>query len=355
MLSRTSSIIFISILSLFLNACASLPDDKSLQNRAESQAASNKQNVSSALQRAKLKIKKSKTEALPFYAPSYFEKSQEAYQKAHDIYTEKGSSADIKKHAQTTIEYVNSGIRNKKVVIDTLKKSLKHRLILLDLDAQNHFPILFKEVESKHIDLIKLIEQREIDNALAQERNLLKDMRKLEIKTIGFTHLSTAQSIFKQAQKQDAKELLPKTYQETLAVLADTRQYIRQNPRRHLRIEELAQKSTFQCERLYYLSRHAKRMSLLENEQIESAALTQEQQLKRIAQGLELIDMRNISFNDQSLLLTAQAKKYQANNNKPKKTGKITKAQLDKWKRKVVLLQAEIRRMKKALNKYQDH
>ena len=346
---HTRSILFISILSLFVSACASLPDDKILQIKAEAQALASKQNSTSMLQRAKLKIKKAKTEALLFYAPSYFEKGLGVYQKARRINTEKGSAADIKKYAQTTIGYVDSGIRNKKIVKNSLIKSLKHRIVLLDLNVNKHFPKLFKQVTNKHIDLIKLIEQREIDSALKQERALLKDMRKLEIKIIGLTHLSNAQTVLEEAQKQDAEKLLPKTYQKTLAILADAQQYIRQNPRQYLRIEDLAKQATFACERLYHLSRHAKRIALLKNEQIESSVLRYEQQLSRIAEGFQLMDMRNVSFNDQSLLLTQASKK-----NKQYKAGKGTKRQLNKWERKVVLLQSEIKRMKRALNKYTD-
>ncbi len=66
---------------------------------------------------------------------------------------------------------------------------------------------------------------------------------------------------------------------------------------------------------------------------------------------LEHPDIRNLSFNDQSLLLAAESKSVMKKLKKPKsRQGKISQADLDKWKRKVVLLQAEVRRLQKALN-----
>jgi len=62
-----------------------------------------------------------------------------------------------------------------------------------------------------------------------------------------------------------------------------------------------------------------------------------------------------MSLNDQSLVLQKLAEQsvldirsYQS------KGGKVSKAQLDKWKRKTVLLQAEVRRLQKAIKSSQD-
>ncbi len=349
--STKRSIFSILISASVLVGCASLPDDKNLNNHAESFVASSKINASSLMQRAKLKIKKGKSESLDFYAPSYFKNAQDTYQEARVSYQSKDDEKDTKIKTQLSIEYVDSGMRNKKVVLDTLKKSLKNRKILLELKSNKHFPEKFKEIQQQHLVLIQLIEQRKLDEALKGEKELLTNMRKIEVRTIDFTYLSEADAVLKKANKEGALELLPLTHQKTMDTLNDTRQFIRQNPRKPNRIAKLANLGLFSAQRLYQLSREAKRLQLLEKPQIERVVLSQEEQFLRVGKELKHPDIRNLSFNDQSLLLAEESKNIMKKLKKPKaRQGKISQADLDKWKRKVVLLQAEVRRLQKALN-----
>ncbi len=351
MSSTIRSIMPILIFILF-SGCASLPDEKSLEKHAMSVISSSNTNTSSYLQKAKLRIKKANTESLEFYAPSYFQRAKKDYQEALKLYKNKEGSNEIKSLTQLTIEYVNSGLRNKKIVLDTLKASIKHRKILIALKAKQHLPKEFKKVESAHLELIKLIEQRELDEALKEETSLLKSMRQLEVKTIGFTHLSAALRVLNKAKEMGAIQLLPKTYQQTITTLEETQQYIRQNPREKSHIKKYADKTLYAMQRLFVLSRHAKRLTQLKEDNIETFTLNQEEQLKRISQALKRSDMLNISFNDQSLALTEAIKKT---SKKPQKVSKkaskaSSKKDMEKWKRKVVLLQAEVRRLRKAQN-----
>ena len=352
MTSTIRSIFAIFLVPCYLVGCATLPDDESLNNHAESFISKEKINSSSLIQRAKLKIKKGKSENLAFYAPSYFKNAQDSYQEALVSYQNKDNERDTRLKSQLSIEYIGSGIRNKKVVLDTLKKSLKNFQILKDLKANKHFPKEFSELKQQHISLINLIEQRKLDEALKSEKSLLSNMRKVEVKTIDITYLSEVDITFKKANKEGALELLPVTHQKTMDALKDTRQYIRQNPRKPTRIKKLAQIALFRTQRLYQLSREAKRLSLLQKPQIEQLLLAKEDQLKRIGKELKHPDIRNLSFNDQSLLLAEESKQIRKKLKKPKQTksGKVSQAELDKWKRKVVLLQAEVRRLQRTAN-----
>ncbi len=98
-------------------------------------------------------------------------------------------------------------------------------------------------------------------------------------------------------------------------------------------------------ERLYSLARLAQQMQLAEPQGIESLVLTHENQLQRIAQAINHKDIRNLSLEDQSLLLSQFGKKLLQN--KPAPSTNQDQGELEKWKRKVVLLQAEIRRLQK--------
>lgn len=335
---------------LMLSACASLPDDKNLQNHAQSVAGASTLSSASFLQRAKLKLQKGKSEALSLYAPSYFENAQNAYQEAREAYQDKDSEDDIKEQTQLSIEYIDSGLRNKKVVKDTLKKSLKHRQLLITLKANKHFPQEFSVIEEHFLDLVKSIEQRKLDAALTAQRDVLKEMSALEVKTIGFTHLSKAEEMLAKAQQQDAQQLLPITYQKTINKLEVTRLFIGKNPRKKSQIRKLTKSALFTSQRLFYLARQAKRLEDMETNKIEKYVLSRAEQLQRINTAAKQADVGNLSFNDQSLILAEQIKKQNTKNKRSQKEVKtITPKELDKWKRKVVLLQREVKRLRKKL------
>ncbi len=349
-MQSTFRFVISAVIFLALGACASLPDDKNLKSHAQSVASASKLSSASLLQRAKLKLQKGKSEALSLYAPSYFENARSSYQEAREAYKEKDSDDTIKELTQLSIEYINSGLRNKKVVKDTLKNSLKHRQLLLTLKANKHFPQAFNTVEEHFLELVKSIEQRKLDAALTAQRDVLKEMDSLEVKTIGFTHLSKAEEMLNKAQQLDAKELLPKTHQQTINKLAAARLFIGKNPRKKSKIKKITRSSVFASQRLYYLARHAKRLEDMETSNIEKSVLLHEEQLQRVNSAARLADVGNQSFTDQSIILSEQLTKLMAKNkHSGKSSNKVTAKELDKWKRKVVLLQREVKRLRKKL------
>jgi hypothetical protein len=341
-------------LSVILSACASLPDQKSIESRAASASLGNN-SVNDILQKAKLKLKKSNSEELSFYAPSYHNQALEFFATANSLYAKDPKDKEAKLNAQLVIEYLNAGSRNKKMVKDILKKSLKTRKVLIQLKADKNFSEQFNTLEQKQITVIKTIEQQDAEGAKNAEKNLLKEMRMLEVHAIDYTYLGQAYTMLKQANELNAKDLMPKTRHETLQNLAATQEFIRQNPRQELRIEELAQLSLYKAERLYSLTRHAHQINTSQdNKQLESFILHQEEQLDRINKAFDQVRINNLSFNDQSIVLQKHAEQAKTDIHSYKsKSSKVSKTQLDKWKRKTVLLQAEVRRLQKALKKAQ--
>jgi hypothetical protein len=341
-------------LSVILSACASLPDQKSVESRAAS-ASLNNNSANDVLQKAKLKIKKSNSEELSFYAPSYHNQALESFATANSLYAKNPKDKEAKLNAQLVIEYLNAGTRNKKMVKDILKKSLKTRKVLIQLKADKNFPAQFNALEQKHIAVIKTIEQQDAEGAKNAEKALLKEMRTLEIRAIDYAYLGQTHTMLKQADELNAKDLMPKTRHKTLQNLATTQAFIRQNPRQELRIEELAKLSLYQAERLYSLTRHAHQINTAQdNKQLEAFILQQEEQLNRINKAFDQVEMNNLSFNDQTIVLQKYAEQAKADiHSYRSKNGKVSKKQLDKWKRKTVLLQAEVRRLQKALKKAQ--
>ncbi|MFY0641497.1 MAG: hypothetical protein JXR16_10665 [Bermanella sp.] len=347
MWNKPAKSLYLILFSIFIGACSTLPDQKNLNIRAEKAAQNSKQSEQSALQSAKVKLQKANTELLAFYAPTYLEQAQSEYAQATKLYNQKESSEEIRLHAQLTVEWIEAGLRNKKMVREYLSASLANRAVLLNLKANEHFPESFKEIEDKHLALIKQIEQRKEVQSQQDEKPLLKAMSELEVRTIGHTYLSQSYVMLQQATALGADKYLVNTHKEIIDQLKSTEQYIRQNPRDKKTIKGLADDSLFLSERLFSLARLANQMQQAKEGNLEAVVLKQEQLLQQISEAIHYKDIRNLSLEDQSLLISQFAGKVLKNKYKTTPATN-NKKELEKWKRKVVLLQAEIRRLEKS-------
>lgn len=337
--------------AFLLSACSSLPDQKSVERRA---ASLSQQAISSSrlLQRSKTSMQKARSQELAIYAPTYFAQAQTHYQKALETYKQKTDETEIRLNAHLSMEFVNAGLRNKKLVLEHLPKSLKHRQALKDLNASEHQPILAASVEKQYLGVVNLIEMQKMDDVKKAQKMLLKAMHQLEVKVIDATYLGKAQLMLQQSQAISALELMPQTFKQAQDKLSDAQQYIRQNPRDILNIEKYSGDALFYCERLYSLTRFARQLNVAQDNQLESLVLKQEEHLDLIREGLIAKDNSNLSLQDQSILLGQSAQDLIKENQRILKAkGKASHKDLEKWRRKVVLLQTEVRRLQKLLKK----
>lgn len=338
-------------LGTLLSGCAALPDSSQIEDSSEIQAASGKQSVASLMQKAKLDLTKGKNENLAVMAPSYLAQANKSYEQA--LAAEK--SADQEKTRRFAIQsskYIQAGMGVKKTVSTTLKKALKHQQTLKALKAHEHYPEQQKLVDAGFKELVELIEQQKVNEARDKQEAIIKQMRQLEVKAVSYIHLSQAEEIYQQAMAMGAPQLAPATLKETDQILTTARQLISQNPKDKKRILKQAKASTFAAERLYHITRLVKRFAVAEETQVEALVLDQEKGLGRVQQALKVEDIRNLSFNDQTLVLEERGKEVHAiaKGELVKSGRKITQAELDKWRRKVVLLQSEVRRLQRAMD-----
>lgn len=335
--------------------CASLPDDASLERRVD-QMDQTKVASQTYLQRAKVSMTKARTENLALYGPTYLQKATHHYEEAQQQYKAQQDESAIKREAQLAIEYIQAGLRNKRVVKDALKKSLEHHQILMQLNAAQVNAEQYSLVLNDLLNLVRLIEQRNLDSAIAQEDAVIQSMREFEVTIIDQKYLKQCVTLLKQSESKQGKKWLPDTYASVFNQIQDTQQFIRQNPRQASKIESLANQCTFQAQRLLHLTEEAIQIHTLNDNQVERYVLTQEERMNRIAKKLNEKDLRNRSLDDQSRLLSDQAEAsldllVAAENDNEK----LSPAQFEKWKRKTVLLQAEVRRLKKIIRKLENN
>jgi len=344
----SKSLFFMAFISL-LTACASLPDEKNIQNRAEQFAQKSAKPAQSLIQQAKLKLQKANTELLAFYAPTYMKQAQTHFEKAKQLYSEKAENIEIREQTQLSVEYVESGLRNKKIVKEYLTSTLDNRAVLQRLKADQLFPEDFAKITEQQLALIEKVEQRKELEARAQQKPLLEAMKQLEVKTIKQTYLSKTYTMLEQAQALKAEETLPTLYKQTMDNIAQIERFIAANPRQKKQISAYTKDSLFEAERLYSLARLTQKITTKSEQNLEDLVLSFEAHLQKIAKAMKYGDISNLSLDDQSLLLSEYGEKIIKKNKHALSSIKQQK-ELEKWKRKVVLLEAEIRRLKRQQN-----
>lgn len=349
MITYIPKALFLLTITSILGGCSSLPDEKNIDTRAEQLATKSAKPSQSLLQQAKLKLHKADRELLAFYAPTYFEKATESYSKAKSLYEEHAKDYDIHLASQLSIQYVESGLRNKKIVQEYLADSLKNRTILKQLKADRLYPEAFKAITEQHLALIKQVEQREEMAAKNQQKPLIQAMKALEVKAVERTYLTETYAVIDQAKALLSDERLPSTFKQTMDQIHQIERYIANNPRNKDQIRKYTEDSLFAAQRLLSLAQVASKINSLTPESLEGWVLKQDAQFQKIAHAMKHEDISNLSPADQSLLLSQYASKLI---NQHKQAYKAIKQQkeMDKWKRKVVLLEAEIRRLKRQQN-----
>lgn len=349
MFATFSKVLFLLTIMCAISACSTLPDQSNIETRAKQFAAKSSKSSQSLLQLAKLKLQKADTELLAFYAPTYLYNANQSYEEATTLYKQEADDSDIRHHAQLTVQYVESGLRNKKMVTNYLADSLQSRAVLEKLNAPSLFPNEFQTITEQHLELIKQVEQRKEREAKANQKPIIQAMQALEVKTVEQTHLGKTQTMLKQAEALNAAKLLPKTYADTLNQIQQIEHFIAENPRQKKKIKAFTQDSLFAAERLYSLTRLANKIVSAKEASTEDIVTHIEQQFERIANHLKHEDIRNLSLEDQSLLLSQYGAKVITKNRHNVYAAKQEK-ELEKWKRKVVLLEAEVRRLKRQSN-----
>lgn len=348
-MSYASQIVFLSSI-LLLTACSALPDQDSIEMRSD-KTATNLHNVSTDVQNATLSLSKGNMENLAFFAPTYWLKAKEYYEKALIEQKNEGRTRQAKRAAAFSQEYIAAGLRSKKMVVDTLPAMLVHKDTLDSLNARETIPKQYAMAVEKMLELNRLIEHQDIDGAKHKQKALLIDLKEIEIQAVDAKYLSTAHKMVAEALQLNADKIAQQTLQSTRNQIKDAQQFIRQNPNELLRISELATACEFSARRLVSITKSIEQLLSANDVQTEAYVLLEEQRLHRIAQSLGMSDLRDHAFDDQSRLIMSQgeqnAEDVDSALNDP---NKISVAQLEKWKKKTVLLQAEIRRLQKMLN-----
>lgn len=170
------------------------------------------------------------------------------------------------------------------------------RKVALSSGAEDTTNKDLKALEKKYLVLVaNLSKSNSREDALEQIPELTSSYRQLTIKTVQNKYLGEARNNLELAKKENAKDLVPKTWKETEAAIKRAQDYISQDQKATAlpMVSELSSSASLASRRLLVLTRQAKISKDLSPEEI---SLKTESLLNSVGESLAGKDLRDLSF-----------------------------------------------------------
>lgn len=300
--------------ALLLTACANNQViDSQIESAAKKQAAQSTITPEQAIKNARTQLAKASKAELSFYTPLHYKDAQRALEKVEDLQKEH----DIKNQSQHKLliiteafkaeKIINKAFTVKETIIATLADALEYKKTLEVLGSNKEFPSGYNNAVDDLIDLFKLIEKNNVEQARKEQTSLLANMTKLEIKTLIKQHVVPAINILDKAKDNDADDFAELTYEQAETTINRAKKYISSNYRDRKYVESIGKNAVTAARRALTIGSVSQSMVKLNEEDAEQKALEIETLLGKIATGLAVNDIAGLSFREQAIKMAEYA------------------------------------------------
>lgn len=207
---------------------------------------------------------------LDFYSPVYYNQALKALSDAQASLKNGQDKVLTLRAAVASRKLLERAQQVREQVDRNLKNLIKHRNLLIELDAEQWQEADWRSVSEEINQLIRLIEDDKVQAALEQEAGVRSDMYALEINTLLASQLKPAKDMLALAEEHEAKSYAAKLHNEADILIDDTAIYIRANYRDRKGIAERAENARLVAETAYKTALDAQAIFALEPENAES-------------------------------------------------------------------------------------
>lgn len=221
---------------------------------------------------------------LEFYSPSYYQEAVAAINVARsklekDIANQGEAAIRPAIAAQKFLEKAQVVRSN---VERNLKDLIKHRNLLIEIDAPKWQPKAYEQVSAEIKELTSLIERDQVSTAIAKEPSVREDMYTLEINTLLASTLDAANSTLAKAKTHEAPSYAATLYNEADILIDDTKIYIKANYRDRKGIQERADKAQLVAETALKYAIDAQEIFALDKDNVEAYLSNHHKLLKEL-------------------------------------------------------------------------
>jgi outer membrane protein OmpA-like peptidoglycan-associated protein len=154
----------------------------------------------------------------------------------------------------------------------------------------------YAKVEEQFLELTKAIEKNDLQYAQRNKAKVTKAFDELELRAIKEYTIGEVRNLIKQAEKERANKIAPKTFAVAQEKLTEADAFISKHRYQKEQVHEKAGEALFQARRLLQVTRQSKTVETMQPEQI---TLWVEDILYKTSNKLSARDMRNEPFKTQ--------------------------------------------------------
>ena len=216
------------------------------------------------------------------------------------------SACASEKLIQSNEEFATS--KNDPAVKVHLKIADAHFSELKSLQAHSFFPNEFNKVKNKFSELMKTLENNEVQLAIQQEPELIKQMIQLEIETLKQINLAEAMKYIQDAKKLDASDYAPNSLKQAESLLQTTQALIEKSFRDKHAISEESKKTLQSAKKLYFISKEARAFHKSSDKELEQQMISHYDFLSELGSLLKLSPLETQGYVSQRNKLIEQIK-----------------------------------------------
>lgn len=265
---RAITALLITALLLSLAGCANT--DKPKYDHIEAPEQSDDYSPKQLYERTAALFSRPENLGLEFYSPSFYASALDALEDAETALTGLHESTISPVRALIASRKLLEKAQETRAKVDrNLKELVKHRNLLIELNAPKWQPDAWNSVSSEIKDLVLFIEEGDIKTAINQEPSVRKDMYALEVNTLLTSALDEARATLKKAEQADADKFSPFLFNSADILIDDTEIYIRSNFRDRKGIAQQSENARLEAERAYKTALDSKHLLSLNEEETE--------------------------------------------------------------------------------------
>lgn len=252
----------------------------------------NKSDPASLYERTAALFSRPENIGLDFYSPTYYQSAIQALEDAEAALKDDKNKAISPIRASIAAKKLLEKAQENRAKVDrNLKELIKHRNLLIELEANKWAPEGWNKVSAEIRGLITNIESGEIKAAITEEPNVRENMYALEINTLLASALDAARRTLADARVAEAQTYAPFYYNNADILISDTEVFIRSNYRNRKEIANRAEQARLEAARAQQTAIDARRIANFDEAELEAY-------LREIKAALNKIVLR---FQDEEL------------------------------------------------------
>lgn len=292
-----------------LSACAgpALKDSGQLAQAAAAAARAENSDADSQLENARGSQQQAQQANLALYSPTYYAQGNEALNKALAAQGNDKNSADVATQAILARSLFERGLQIKQQVMLQLQESVAFFSVLQSIDAPGLLKDDYQDAEDDFRKLAVLVETGKTEKLPSEQKDLLKDLAKLEQATLSKAYVSKPEQTLDDAEDDDADDYAEKTFSTAQKALNTLKRSIEKTPRELEVIKLQSTQAQHAALHAQQVAKAAAGLMALKQKETEDKVLQMEALLKHIADGLQIEQPVYLSLQEQAFAIAQSA------------------------------------------------